>query len=240
MKSVRTQVLQSLMLSCVIASALGINYLSAWTGPTALPPGNNAATPLNIGTTTQVKDGNMSVGSSANNTAGVNPLGFSVVGSQYINGWLKVGDGASGVATQPLELVGTAGTDGIKFPDGSVQTSAATSSVPSGMGGIYYIAAGSCFATNPATGACSCPAGYTSMPLTNVNGEGARDLYWCFKTLASAANYNFGGIYYQVGVSCFTGNPLNANACSCPATYTSVLLSNVNGEGGRDLYWCYK
>ncbi len=41
---------------------LGFQFMSAaWSAPTATAPNNNVDTPLNVGTTTQVKDGNLNV-----------------------------------------------------------------------------------------------------------------------------------------------------------------------------------
>lgn len=117
------------VLFLILISALSINYISAattWTGPTALPPNSNAPAPLNVGTTNQVKDANLSVGASANsNTA----IGLSTYGANVVKGWQTIGGVTA--PTQLLELKGAAGTDGIKFPDGTVQVSAGGS--PSGM-----------------------------------------------------------------------------------------------------------
>jgi len=100
-----TRLLQLIFLSSIIALALGLNYISAstWTGPSALPPGNNIAASLNIGTTNQVKDANLSVGHSANTATDYGLVSYGKIRS-------------------------TVG--GIEFPDGSVQTSA---DIPSGM-----------------------------------------------------------------------------------------------------------
>jgi hypothetical protein len=99
-QTLHTYLLQLLFLSGVIALALGINYIAAatWTGPSAFPPGNNIAAPLNIGTTNQVKDANLSVGHSTN------------IATDY--GLISYG-----------RIRSTIG--GVEFPDGSVQTSAA-------------------------------------------------------------------------------------------------------------------
>ena len=96
-----TRFLQLALLSTLIACALGINYISAantWVGPTALPPGNNTYPPLNIGTTNQVKDANLSVGHSANTATDYGLVAYGKIRS-------------------------TVG--GVEFPDGTVQTSAA-------------------------------------------------------------------------------------------------------------------
>lgn len=39
----------------------GLSFVSAWTGPTATPPGNNVPAPINVGTSAQVKNGDLSV-----------------------------------------------------------------------------------------------------------------------------------------------------------------------------------
>ena len=103
-KTLYTHFLQSIVISSVLALALGINYLSAWTGPTALPPGNNTAAPLNIGTTNQVKDANLSVGHSANTATDYGLVSYGRVRSTI---------------------------GGFEFPDGTVQASAG--GAPSGM-----------------------------------------------------------------------------------------------------------
>ncbi len=101
-KTITTYLLQLTFLSCVIALALSINYISAatWVGPTAAPPGSNTAAPLNVGTTNQVKDANLSVGHSTN------------IATDY--GLVSYGRVRSTIG-------------GFEFPDGSVQVSAAAS-----------------------------------------------------------------------------------------------------------------
>ena len=92
-----TRLLQLTFLSCTIALALGINYISAvtWTGPTALPPNANTLPPLNVTGTPQVKNGNLSVGLSSNTTAS---YGLTVYGSQSTNGTVSASGNAGGVA----------------------------------------------------------------------------------------------------------------------------------------------
>jgi len=124
-KSLLRTLIQLSILTTALTIALSLNYLYAWTGPTGTAPANNVGAPINITNATQVKDGNVSVGLGTNSTAvGLNPLGLTIAGSQRVEGWLKVGDGATGNPTQLLDLTGTPGTDGIKFPDGTVQTTA--------------------------------------------------------------------------------------------------------------------
>ena len=96
--SLTTIAVQITFLSFVVALALGINYLSAWVGPTALPPVNNIAAPVNIGTTNQVKDANLSVGHSANTATDYGLISYGKIRS-------------------------TVG--GYEFPDGTTQATAA-------------------------------------------------------------------------------------------------------------------
>lgn len=92
--------LQLLFLSLLISFALGINYLSAWNGPPAgTPPVPNAAAPINVGTTNQVKDANLSVGHSANTASDFGLVSYGKIRSTI---------------------------GGIQFPDGTVQTTSST------------------------------------------------------------------------------------------------------------------
>ena len=91
---------------------LGASYASAlWQGPTQTPPGGNVAAPLNIGNNAQIKEGNLTLNAS----------------NSFLNGLLvpygNVGIGTAS-PTAKLHLGGTAGTDGIRFPDGTLQTTA--------------------------------------------------------------------------------------------------------------------
>lgn len=117
----------------MLSLALGISYLNAWTGapgnPTTCPSSNDACnTPIHVGTTPQVKAGNISVGAVGNT---VDNIGLSVEGTQYImNGKLGIGIAPS-TWTYQLDLKDAANAygnrAGIRFPDGSVQTKAAVS-----------------------------------------------------------------------------------------------------------------
>ena len=116
MPRIKTTLLQIAVLSCALTVALSLNYLYAWTGPTGTAPNNNVNLPINTGTATQVKDGNISVGAAAN---GSTTLGFIAYGAAATKGWQRIGGTAA--PTQLLDLSGTAGVDGIKFPDGTTQ-----------------------------------------------------------------------------------------------------------------------
>jgi hypothetical protein len=51
----------TVLVICFAGGALSAVPVSAWSGPTANPPGNNVATPLNVGTSNQVKNAGLSV-----------------------------------------------------------------------------------------------------------------------------------------------------------------------------------
>src|ERR1700677_3087782 len=74
------QLFTILVLALVIL--FGISAVAAWAGPTASPPNNNAAAPINVGTVDQVKNGGL----------GVNAL--AVFGDELIqtDGHLNFGD----------------------------------------------------------------------------------------------------------------------------------------------------
>ena len=66
---------------------------------------------------------------------------------------------------------------------------------------------------------------------------------WCAPLIPVEASpsegSNFGGMYQiTYGTICHNPNPLTGD-CSCPPGYSSAVLDCVNGECGRDIYWCY-
>jgi|SRR3989344_1457100 len=128
MHTTRTYLAQFLVLSIALTLALGANYLyAAWSGPpSGTPPTCPAGyagcdAPINVGATTQTKTGNLTV-------AGLTSDVLSVLGNSSIVGKLRIG--ASGTPAQLLDLRGTDGVDGIRFPNGSVQYSAADGAPP--------------------------------------------------------------------------------------------------------------
>lgn len=94
----------------MLTIALSINYLYAWTAPSANPPNNNVTSPLNTSAVAQTKSGALGTGA------------FSAFGSAYIQGNLGVGV----VSPQyQIDLNGGSGVSaGIRYPDGSIQTTA--------------------------------------------------------------------------------------------------------------------
>ncbi len=202
---------QALCLAGVIALALGINYLSAWTGPTALPPNSNVAAPLNVGTTNQVKDGNLSVGAGANTNT---TIGLSTYGAHVVKGWQTIG--AVTAPTQLLELKGTAGTDGIKFPDGSVQTAAASASraFQCASGGYAFSGISLFTCVKIATGG-TCTA-------NNTNSNDWPSAAW---TCASHAGWGLSG-----------SNPANVY-CTVPADSNGPIMSCIDVSTKVNCVW---
>ena len=86
-----------------------MQYVYAWTGPTAQPANNNTAAPINVGTTAQIKDG-----------------GFGVLGNFYT--YQRIGVGANRSNPQYSIDLGydssASSSQGIRFADGTVQTTA--------------------------------------------------------------------------------------------------------------------
>ena len=122
MSHITTTLTQLALLTTALVLALTLNYAFAapWVGPPGVAPTNNVAMPLNVTNTPQVKDGNVSVGASGNTNT---TIGLSTYGASVVKGWQTLGGITA--PTQLLDLKGTPGTDGIKFPDGTVQVSAA-------------------------------------------------------------------------------------------------------------------
>lgn len=91
------------------------------------------------------------------------------------NGNVSIGTTAPG---QKLSVNGIIESiaGGVKFPDGTIQTTAAQ--YP--FGGMFSVLTDgvTCNSTNPYTGGCSCPAGYTDRNL-GFSGVGGRFYHWC-------------------------------------------------------------
>lgn len=104
----------------------------SWVEPSIAPPGGNISTPLNVGSTGQSKSGGLIL-----NTGGAT------------NG-LIVSSGNVGIGTTSptakLHIGGVAGVDGIRFPDGTLQT---TAGIPSGAVMFFNLT--------------SCPSGWAEL-----------------------------------------------------------------------------
>ena len=87
-----TIALTALIIGTIFASFVA--YASTWVGPTAAPPGNNVAAPINVGTVDQVKD------------AGIGMNSLAVFGNAILNG-----------TSRYLNFGSTVGFDGYGFRD---------------------------------------------------------------------------------------------------------------------------
>lgn len=164
-----------------VAFALSLNYLYAWTAPGANPPSGNVAAPINTGTTAQVKNGGLSVNA------------LSAFGDAYVQGNLGVG-----VASPQYQVDLYGGATGIRFPDGSVQTTAGAGGSSSAVVFSYQAAANA--------GYVAAPAGWSTAPLnTEVDPSGIGTLSSNQFTL-SAGTYEVVG-YMSHGGRVSVSNP---------------------------------
>jgi hypothetical protein len=164
---------------------------SSWNAPTANPPGDNTAAPVNVGASNQVKVGGLGVG----------PL--AVFGNALVNGDLNVtgvykSNGKSGIqkacpAGQSLSGVEVSG--GI-VTAGSCAAGGAGGGGGAGayqgyFGGMYSYTwhgpncTGGIYGASPnlVTGGYSCPAGFTvgSVCYYGASGVPSMTVYYCIK-----------------------------------------------------------
>jgi hypothetical protein len=181
-----TQPLKVIALALVLS--VGISYVSAWNAPTVTPPNGNVSAPINISGTDQSKLGSISAASfiDSNDPTNffMNPNGDSKFKNIFTTG--SVGIGTTN-PQQKLSVVGTieSTSGGIKFPDGTIQTTAASVNPgPSGTlcgfsdwyGGGYWQNLTACQGVIP--GYSGCPAGYTTV---NVAAAANHWMYSCVK-----------------------------------------------------------
>ena len=224
---------KTLILTAVLVTALGVNYLfAAWTGPTQAPTGGNTNTPVHIGTTDQVKSGGLSVDA------------LSVFGSQYVQGTIQIGnssvtpqEGTIRFTGSDLEVyMGGAWTSltgaalactsftysdwGECQPDGT-QTRTVTSSTPDGCTGGNPVTTQNCTYTLPLSTQC-----------TNLGGSWIDSQSTC---------------YFAVAAGCPSGWSPNANysstiAGSCPGCSTgshyrqNIATESCSGSWHEE-YW---
>ena len=111
-KQISSKIVSIVFSILVICFAVSF-YIFAWTEPTTAPPGGNVFPPLNTGGDAQIKTGALRVG------------GLTVDYDSYLatlGGSVGIGTASPGAK---LHVGGTPGTDGIMFPDGTLQTTAA-------------------------------------------------------------------------------------------------------------------
>jgi hypothetical protein len=137
--------------------------------------------------------------------------------------------------------------------DGTTDDPYRTTSAYGGANEVNNAACGSgCATTNPVTGACSCPAGYTARAFSAINDcSGAlpqATINLCHAGTRDADD-NWGGTYQlddAVGGSlgCRSAN-LYTGACSCPAGTTGVstrviAIGSTGARLGSNIVWCVR
>jgi len=119
----------SLVFSVLVVCFAIAFYVIAWEEPTDSPPGGYIPAPLNTGVGGQSKEGGLLIHNSSSFEDPSKPYGLLV---RY--GYVGIG------TTEPqakLHIDGIAGTDGIMFPDGTLQTTAATGGAGAGAFGDW-------------------------------------------------------------------------------------------------------
>ncbi len=93
------------------------SIIAAWTEPTATPPNNNTATPVDTSASSQTKLGDLGIGGN-----------FAVTGNSALMGSVGVG---TDTPNQKLSVTGIiqSSSGGIQFPDNTIQTSAAINKI---------------------------------------------------------------------------------------------------------------
>jgi len=169
------QTLKILLASVVLS--FGISYAYAWVGPSSAPPTGNTNPPLVSTTDTtaiQTTEGKLVA------NAGLATMGNIIADNGDFTGDITTTSGNIGIGTdtpgEKLEIAGIAGTDGIKFPDGTVQTTAATAGAAGkwndATGGIHYSAGNVGIGTGAvAPGAQLEVAGTGDITLTEVSPQ---------------------------------------------------------------------
>jgi hypothetical protein len=141
------------VIALALTLSIGISYVSAWTAPTATPPGGNVAAPINVSSSSQIKTGDLSVWSLIGNSVTTNSLR---VASGAAAGRVLTSD-ASGNASWQVASGGTAYSagngltlTGSTFSTNTTQTQARVSGT---------CAVGSSIRTISSTGTVTCDTG---------------------------------------------------------------------------------
>lgn len=186
-----TQSIKVILLAVIFS--FGISYAFAWVSPTVAPTGGNSAAPLNTSNNDQTKNGNLFLNAlGITNTA---PNALSVLGGGYFGGDIEVANGSG------ITLGGVRNTT---WPSGSSTADWNTMvNRPAGFadnidnnssGGAFKVDGtcssgdyfSKCATANPATGSCTCPAGFTSLNIYKGTCNAQSGLppeggYICFK-----------------------------------------------------------
>ncbi|HAT68755.1 MAG TPA: hypothetical protein DCS20_04025 [Candidatus Yonathbacteria bacterium] len=154
------------IVALALTLSVGISYVSAWTAPTATPPGGNTVAPLNTGGTAQTKTGNLSAWALTGNSVNTNTL--KVVGGAAANRvltsdaagnatWQPAGAGNTYTAGNGLTLTGN------QFSTNNTQTQARVSGT---------CAVGQSIRAISSTGAVTCEADDVGAASTYTAGNG--------------------------------------------------------------------
>src|SRR3989338_623379 len=173
------QPLKIFILAVIIS--IGISYASAWTAPTAAPPGNNVPPPINTSVGDQIKTG-----------------GLLNLFNLWVNGALGVTGGASvgGNVTVAGTIESTSG--GFKFPDGTTQTTAMVAGTVVGV----------CGSANGAVALASAPTTNLCNAGTPSAVSGAGPWTWTCSGTGGAANAACSvSTLSVIGVPSITTNP---------------------------------
>ena len=171
-KQISPKIVSLIFAILVICFAIAFYVVAQWTEPGVGPPGGNVPAPLNTGLIDQVKEGALGIYGVFRAVGGADPA---------IEPGLVVNNGNVGIGTTDpqakLHVAGTAGTDGIIFPDGTLQTTAAA-------GGIEIIAVHSQTSSIPA-----CPSGWENLwNGYSLTGSALSPGYEAFNDLGSSGS----------------------------------------------------
>jgi hypothetical protein len=106
------------------------------------------------------------------------------------------------------------------------------------FGGIFGPNGGTGF-KNPATGANSCPSGYTAYKYKGLADVDYSSTF-CYRSHVSGQNpaLFFGGMFGYGASGTYYSNPLGGNAQNCPSAYLMRKFSGVSGMD-REANFCY-
>lgn len=79
MKQTKKEVLRAVVLALILTGGVGY-ALADWVAPTSAPPGENTPPPINVGPTTQIKDGNFFLGAGHTIGATIGTFGAIAIG----------------------------------------------------------------------------------------------------------------------------------------------------------------
>lgn len=149
--------------------ALGMNYVYAWTAPVSAPPAGNTPAPINEGTGSQSKEGNLTIGSTATPTNTFEVYGSVLVGgtANFLNDITSTGnicdaDGCVGAETDPTVISSV--KDGVSWGEVTGKPAGFADNVDN-IGSLSVVTA---TASGSGTITANCPGGYV------VTGGGFR------------------------------------------------------------------